>query len=229
MAASPSILAQFREMSDAFRVLQEDAEAGYAPIVDLLSRILDAHVTVADLGGTELAQAGTAAWSTSPVRSSRRSGAAVLEQPIMTVPVYAGRSQAGAVLVERPERDFTETEQVLVEYAATLVGLILHDAGSRESAEQSRRRASVRIAMDALSYSEQAAAKRLFQALDGPQGLVVTSHIADEMGITRSVIVNALRKLESAGVIETRSLGMKGTFIRVLNPLLAPAFEQLSI
>ncbi|MGV3096586.1 GTP-sensing pleiotropic transcriptional regulator CodY, partial [Staphylococcus borealis] len=29
------------------------------------------------------------------------------------------------------------------------------------------------------------------------------------------VIVNALRKLESAGVIESRSLGMKGTFIKV--------------
>ena len=39
--------------------------------------------------------------------------------------------------------------------------------------------------------------------------------MADRVGITRSVIVNALRKLESAGVIESRSLGMKGTFIKV--------------
>ena len=37
--------------------------------------------------------------------------------------------------------------------------------------------------------------------------------------MTRSVIVNALRKLESAGIIESRSLGMKGTFIKVLSPL----------
>jgi transcriptional pleiotropic repressor len=34
------------------------------------------------------------------------------------------------------------------------------------------------------------------------------------------VIVNALRKLESAGVLESRSLGMKGTYIRVLNDML---------
>ena len=40
------------------------------------------------------------------------------------------------------------------------------------------------------------------------------SKIADRVGITRSVIVNALRKLESAGVIESRSLGMKGTYIK---------------
>jgi transcriptional pleiotropic repressor len=45
----------------------------------------------------------------------------------------------------------------------------------------------------------------------------VASRIADRVGITRSVIVNALRKLESAGVIESKSLGMKGTYIRVLN------------
>ena len=39
------------------------------------------------------------------------------------------------------------------------------------------------------------------------------------VGVTRSVIVNAFRKLESAGIIESRSLGMKGTFIKVLSPL----------
>ena len=31
------------------------------------------------------------------------------------------------------------------------------------------------------------------------------------------MIVNALRKFESAGVIESRSSGMRGTYIKVLN------------
>ena len=31
------------------------------------------------------------------------------------------------------------------------------------------------------------------------------------------MIVNALRKFESAGVIESRSSGMKGTYIKVVN------------
>ena len=57
----------------------------------------------------------------------------------------------------------------------------------------------------------------IFNELDGMQGVLVASKIADRVGITRSVIVNALRKLESAGVIESRSLGMKGTFIKILN------------
>ena len=57
------------------------------------------------------------------------------------------------------------------------------------------------------------------EALPSPDGgLVVASQVADKVGVTRSVIVSALRKLESAGVIESRSLGMKGTRIKILVP-----------
>ena len=57
----------------------------------------------------------------------------------------------------------------------------------------------------------------IFEELDGVEGILVASKIADKAGITRSVVVNALRKFESAGVIESRSSGMKGTYIKVLN------------
>ena len=63
--------------------------------------------------------------------------------------------------------------------------------------------------------------------LDGNEGLLVASKIADRVGITRSVIVNALRKFESAGVIESKSLGMKGTYIKVLNEKLIDELKKL--
>ena len=75
-----------------------------------------------------------------------------------------------------------------------------------------------------MSYSELEAIVNIMGELNGNEGLLVASKIADRVGITRSVIVNALRKFESAGLIETKSLGMKGTYIRVLNPML---FEEL--
>ena len=56
--------------------------------------------------------------------------------------------------------------------------------------------------------------------LNGTEGILVASKIADRVGITRSVIVNALRKFESANLIETKSLGMKGTYIKVKNEFL---------
>ena len=42
-----------------------------------------------------------------------------------------------------------------------------------------------------------------------------------------SFIVNALRKFESAGVIESRSSGMKGTYIKVLNDVVFDELEEL--
>ena len=50
--------------------------------------------------------------------------------------------------------------------------------------------------------------------------ILVASKVAVQYKLTNSVIVNALKKLESAGILETKSLGMKGTYIRILNPFL---------
>lgn len=65
----------------------------------------------------------------------------------------------------------------------------------------------------ALSYSElEAMIKLLAEWVPGVP--VVSSRVADACGVTRSVIVSAIRKFESAGAIEARSLGMKGTAIK---------------
>ena len=93
--------------------------------------------------------------------------------------------------------------------------------------EDARKKAAVQIAIGTLSYSELEAIEHIFAELDGEEGLLVASKIADRVGITRSVIVNALRKFESAGVIESKSLGMKGTYIRVLNENLLDEIEKL--
>ena len=41
------------------------------------------------------------------------------------------------------------------------------------------------------------------------------------------MVVNALRKFESAGVIESRSSGMKGTYIKVLNDAIYSELDEL--
>ena len=93
--------------------------------------------------------------------------------------------------------------------------------------EEMRKTAVVKMAIGTLSYSELEAVEHIFEELNGKEGLLVASKIADRVGITRSVIVNALRKFESAGVIESRSLGMKGTHIKVLNDKLIEELEKV--
>jgi transcriptional pleiotropic repressor len=95
--------------------------------------------------------------------------------------------------------------------------------------EEERRKTIVQMAIATLSYSEVEAVRQIFKELKGTEGLLVASKIADRSGITRSVIVNALRKLESAGVIETRSLGMKGTHIKILNNKFNNELERINL
>ncbi|NLD19751.1 MAG: GTP-sensing pleiotropic transcriptional regulator CodY [Clostridiales bacterium] len=134
------------------------------------------------------------------------------------IPILGGGTRWGTLILTRYNPRFTNEDLVLGEYGATVVGLEIQRRKSLEEEEDERQTAMVQMAIGTLSYSEIEAVQQIFAELEGDEGLLVASKIADRSGITRSVIVNALRKLESAGVIESRSLGMKGTRIKILNP-----------
>ena len=105
------------------------------------------------------------------------------------------------------------------------MGLEMMRSQSEENEEENRKIQVVKSAISTLSYSELEAIVHIFDELDGQEGVLVASRIADRVGITRSVIVNALRKFESAGVIESKSSGMKGTYIKVTNDAV---YDQLA-
>lgn len=141
------------------------------------------------------------------------------------VPIIGGGKHLGTLLLGRAERPFGEEDLILAEYGATVVGSEILRENKEKLQKEARSNAVVQMAVRSLSYSESEAVEAIFNELGGTEGLLIASKIADRVGITRSVIVNALRKLESAGVVESRSLGMKGTYIKVLNPHLITAFE----
>lgn len=135
------------------------------------------------------------------------------------VPIFGAGKRLGTLILGRIDQTFGDEDLILAEYGATVVGMQVLYQQSRVAEEEIRNAAMVQMAINTLSYSELKAVKAIFDELDGDEGRLTASNIADHIGITRSVIVNALRKLESAGIIESRSLGMKGTYIRVINPL----------
>lgn len=139
------------------------------------------------------------------------------DKNITVVPLSGGSERVGTLILARFEEQFDDDDLLLAEYGATVVGMEMIRIRSDKVEEEVRKKAACQIAIGTLSFSEQEAVEHIFDELAGEEGLLVASKIADSVGITRSVIVNALRKLESAGVIESRSLGMKGTYIRVLN------------
>ncbi len=133
------------------------------------------------------------------------------------VPIIGGGERLGTLILARMTNEFQDDDLILAEYGATVVGMEILREKTEVIEVEARSKAVVQMAINSLSYSEHEAIEHIFNELDGEEGLLVASKIADRVGITRSVIVNALRKLESAGVIESRSLGMKGTYIKVLN------------
>jgi transcriptional pleiotropic repressor len=136
---------------------------------------------------------------------------------VTVIPIIGGGDRLGTLVLTRMTDGFIEDDLILAEYGSTIVGMEILREHAEEVELEARSKASVQVAVSSLSFSEMEAVEHIFEELKGKEGLLVASKIADRVGITRSVIVNALRKLESASVIETRSLGMKGTYIKILN------------
>lgn len=145
-------------------------------------------------------------------------------QAIIT-PIDIAGERLGTVFMYKMDCQYEIDDIILAEYGNTVVSLEMMRSVNEENAEENRKIAIVKSAISTLSFSELEAITHIFGELDGNEGILVASKIADRVGITRSVIVNALRKFESAGVIESRSSGMKGTYIKVLNDVV---FDELA-
>lgn len=147
-------------------------------------------------------------------------------QAIIT-PIDIAGERLGTLFIYKQDQMYEIDDIILSEYGTTVVGLEMLRSVNEESAEESRKEHIVQSAVSTLSYSELEAIIHIFEELNGTEGILVASKIADRVGITRSVIVNALRKFESAGVIESRSSGMKGTYIKVVNDYVFTELERI--
>ena len=147
-------------------------------------------------------------------------------QAIIT-PIDIAGERLGTLFLYKCGDQYEIDDIILSEYGTTVVGLEMMRSVNEENAEENWKIQIVKSAISTLSFSELEAIIHIFDELDGKEGILVASKIADRVGITRSVIVNALRKFESAGVIESRSSGMKGTYIKVINDVIFDELEEI--
>ncbi len=143
------------------------------------------------------------------------------------IPIDIAGERLGTLFLYKCNSQYEIDDIILSEYGTTVVGLEMMRSVNEENTESMRKVQIVKSAIGTLSFSELEAITHIFEELDGAEGVLVASKIADRVGITRSVIVNALRKFESAGVIESRSSGMKGTYIKVLNEVVFTELEEV--
>ncbi|MDF2533909.1 MAG: transcriptional repressor CodY [Bacillales bacterium] len=142
-------------------------------------------------------------------------------------PICNNSKRHGSVVVVT--RDYPTHEDIAFSnIVASLIGKSIVITSSNEEEVDNRNKMAARNALKSLSFTEICAIQSIFDELQGNEGLLVASKIADRVGFTRSVIVNAVRKLEGASVVESRSLGMKGTHIKILNNHLLPELAALN-
>jgi len=175
----------------------------------------------------------------SSVRLTNHNGDAVVEllnlqKTIFSQAVYsvsaliiAEGKDFGSLFLCKNDKPFNETETLAMNFASSICTILMQYQHKQDAADKKRRIKSVRAVINNLSFSELEAATHAVRAIDGSEGLLVGGHIADRLGFTRSVVTGALKKLEGAGLIETRSLGMKGTYIRIIDLLLKDELGKL--
>ena len=154
-------------------------------------------------------------------------GPEVKKYRAIITPIDIAGERLGTLFLYKCGEQYEIDDIILSEYGTTVVGLEMMRSVNEENAEENRKIQIVKSAISTLSFSELEAIIHIFDELDGKEGILVASKIADRVGITRSVIVNALRKFESAGVIESRSSGMKGTYIKVINDVVFDELEDI--
>ena len=146
--------------------------------------------------------------------------------PMIILPVIIAGERYGTLLIYRPDGMYGIDDIIVAEYATTVVGLEMTRSTVEEQNQKDMEYALVHAALDSLSHTERDALIAVLEHLPSGKGLIVTNTLSREKGITRSIIVNAVRKMESAGIMQTRSSGVKGTNMQVVNLKL---YEELGL
>ena len=130
----------------------------------------------------------------------------------------------------RKENNIREGKLIMMECITALIELKQKYRQTIETEEQIHQKISAKNALGTLSYSEYRIILHILDELNNQdETIIVASQMADKIGITRSVAVNALKKLQSGKVFETKSKGAKGTLIKLINPAIYKEVEHLKI
>lgn len=154
------------------------------------------------------------------------------------VPIYGIRRRIGTLVVAKYDEDFTDEDLLLAEYGASVVGMeMMHEEESLRQSQQEEEDAVLRT-LKAMSFHEQLAVVAIVKQLEGndlfrfsitldddkltlqklkdDEGVVATE-IYLMWNITRSVIVNSIRMMQVAKIVSSKSMGMKGTRLTIIN------------
>ena len=99
----------------------------------------------------------------------------------LIAPVEIAGERLGTLFMYKSDSSYEIDDIILSEYGTTVVGLEMMRSVNEENAEEVRKKKIVRSAIDTLSTSELDAIKNIFKELNGNEGTLVASKIADNV------------------------------------------------
>ncbi|HWQ29626.1 MAG TPA: GTP-sensing pleiotropic transcriptional regulator CodY, partial [Negativicutes bacterium] len=121
---------------------------------------------------------------------------------------------------------FSESDKVLCEYTCAIVSIEMLRQEQEKIQQFSMEIAKAKLAVDSLTFSEKKAACSVLEQIKGDEGEVFLNSVANKTYTTPSTVSGALKKLELATMIVTKSMGVKGKYIKILNPNLRSELEE---
>ena len=139
--------------------------------------------------------------------------------------IYGNGERIGTLIVAKYDREFNDEDLLLAEYAAAVIGVeILHERAARVE-EEARKKAMVQIAFSTLRFRSLRPLTALWKRLTARKAAGCFQNCRQRWHYAFRYC-KRIKKFESAGLIETKSLGMKGTYIRVKNEFLLDELKK---
>lgn len=147
------------------------------------------------------------------------------ERYTTVIPILSKNIRLGTLLIYGAR--LTEEDLILVEYSSLLLGLELR----KKQAKEVQQHKMIKQAINSLTYREIKAVGHVISELKEKEmeGVVIVKRISEANSLNPSTFVNALRKLQSAGIVHLKSQGPKGTYVKVLNQQLLTAIKSAHV
>ncbi|MEG2081892.1 MAG: hypothetical protein RR011_01540, partial [Oscillospiraceae bacterium] len=135
-------------------------------------------------------------------------------------PIYSNFKKVAGMLLIRYGVDFDESDYILCEYTSAIVSLEMLRQEQVRTEQRALEIAQAKLSTNFLTPSEISAVKTALEEIEYSQGNIFLNAVASKCYSTQSTVTSALKKMESAGVITTKSQGVKGKYVKVLNRFL---------
>ena len=135
-------------------------------------------------------------------------------------PIYSNFQKTAGMLLIRYGNHFSQMDNILCEYTSAIISLEMLRQAQTRIQQQSLEIAAAKLAVNSLTFSELRSVSAVLDAMGGTEGDIFLNAVAQKSYSTHSTVSGALKKLEAAGVISTKSKGVKGKYIKITNPRL---------